>query len=263
MQRIAHYLTLWLLLAAAVLASGCLPGRLKPLPAETTESLAGRSLIVAVRDGAPLRAESLSGELATAATVLAFWPAAGLTSWAISSSQGAAIADEYALEDPAVQIAEPLAGRLASAWQLSRPSRAPQALDTSDLDVIAERLPEADLLLELHTYLWWIKVQRFLDNYCPSAVVEARLVSLESRHVLASGACRQSCDPSTEGLPRQELLANGAAKLKDGFAALAAECVESLAKEVFGVDALAFSEAESEAAPSHHVGPFRDPWALP
>jgi hypothetical protein len=138
------------------------------------------------------------------------------------------------IEDPASSIAQSLTRGMQEKFQLVPLNETATQVDTSDVDTLARSYPKSDLLLDVRTTDW--KFVYFPVNWTHYRVgysVQARLVNLKTREVLAEGTCKHLPEEDTNAPTEDELLANNASRLKQELRNAADHCLEQLKKTIF------------------------------
>lgn len=220
--------TLGLAIAAAAALSGCVSTQ--TLSRESAASLRGQTLAVSAR---PDKAFSVTtpGRMG----LLAFGIVGGLAHGSLSEQEGREIVKQHGLREPAASIAPQLAKTLQSQWGM-RPSGKPVPVpdETDPQALAAAARGQARYLLDVRTLFWEM---RYISATQYSFVhkTAASLIDTQSGQLISQGSCeRQPPTSLDEKAPTHEqMLANGAAVLKQQVQQAASDCVAKLLREMF------------------------------
>lgn len=202
-----------LVVACLVLLCGCVTVQEIPMDAATSERVKGRALAVSKRD------------MPDFAAFTAAAPVFGLIGALASVGVGNEIVRSNGIEDPADHIAMTLGADLVAKYGV-RVSANPMPVGTDDLAQFSKATPDADLLLDVRTFLWAF-------NYFPTTwnryrvlyTARLRLIDIKAGRVLAEGKCTRIPEETPAAPSYDELLANGATRLKVELRIAADYCV--------------------------------------
>lgn len=137
--------------------------------------------------------------------------------------------------DPAVAIKVELAKTLAKQFSLEvvEPSPGAAASD-DDVEDLADRNKDVDLLLEVGTEAWGF-VPVHAGAYGISYEGTLRLIDTRSRALIADGECTCSPSNSADAPNYEQLLARDAALLKDMFRSLERYCTDGYRTRILGI----------------------------
>lgn len=118
------------------------------------------------------------------------------------------------IEDPAERIALALSADLAAKYGV-RVASTRFPLDTDEVTQLAKTAPDAELLLDVRTFLWAF-------NYFPTTwnryrllyTARVRLIDIKTGRILTEGKCTRIPEETPNAPSYNELLADGAARLK-------------------------------------------------
>jgi hypothetical protein len=172
-------------------------------------------------------------------------------------SEGNKIIAENKVADPADAISAALAGAMQSSQGMQIVGQ-PLKVDTSDAARIAELAKgKARFVLDVQTQNW--SVIYFPTNwthYRVQYVATARLIDVDARSVVAEAPCKQVPESDANAPTYDQMLANGAARLKATLAAYAQACATSFGREVLALQApvrLPGGDAGSAVKPAAQV----------
>jgi hypothetical protein len=169
--------------------------------------------------------------------------------------EGNKIATANGLANPADAIAQELAIALRDTQGTQ--AAAPVAVETNDVERIAAQAKgKARFVVDVETRMWHvIYFPTDWTHYQVPYVAVARLIDVDTARVLAESSCK--VEPGTNaGAPTyDELLANGAERLKASAAASAATCAAQFKRDMFALrDARPAAAAPVPSAPAEIVG---------
>jgi hypothetical protein len=208
-------------LLLTVLLAGCATPQNTPLTMSQANQIRGKSL-VAVAHEKP----SFAAATATKAMFGGFGALAMI-------SEGDQIVKANNIEDPSIYIGEEIAKSLADRFDLST-STTPDISDTADLNGLAGRHAESDLVLFTQTRGWgFTYFPADWDNYRVTLNVTMRLIDTRQKSVLAAGDCAYSPEyaDSNAAPGHDDLLADDAAGLKAELRKGADYCLQKFLKE--------------------------------
>lgn len=212
-------------LVASLLLTGCVSTNIAPLPADSTAGMAGKTLAYSTR------------KLPDFAAVTAGKAGFGMIGGAAMISAGNGIVKENQIEDPANFIRGELATALATSYNL-RVIEIPDAIaEGSDVTKLAAAHKQADVLLDVQTVNWsFAYFPTDWNSYRVIYSVKLRLIETGSAKLLAEGFCARVPDKTPESPSRDQLLANGAERLKAELHSEAEWCVTELKSKVLNIE---------------------------
>jgi hypothetical protein len=154
--------------------------------------------------------------------------------------------------DPADAIAQELASALHDAHG-SQPVAGPVAVDTNDVArVAAQAKGKARFVIDVETRMWHMAYfPTDWTHYQVPYMAVARLIDADTAAVLAEGACKLAPETNAGAPTYDELLANGAARLKASLATSAATCAAQFKRDMFAMrDARPSAIAAAPATPA-------------
>jgi hypothetical protein len=194
-----------MVVAGLWMLSGCVSTKIVPLQPAGTASLQGKTLTVMKREK-PSFAAMTAGKVAF-----------GLIGATAMIVKGNRIINENNIEDPAVYIAEKLAGDLANAHAMT----------------LVPAGSGADILLDVQTVNWsFVYFSTDWNSYRVVYVGKLRLIDNQSRRTLAEGVCARAPAKSDSSPGYDELMANQAARLKQELTAGADHCIAEFRSKV-------------------------------
>ena len=247
MQRLVSLFSLF----ALALLAGCVSVEHIPLAPGAAEALRGREAALVSRDRPDFGAM-------TAARVAI----GGLIGAAVMMEAGNRVVADNNVQDPAHAIAQAIAAELKEAHQL-RVAPGTISVDTDDAAKIAKENPAGDLLLDVRTINWgYSYFPTSWNRYRVFYSARLRLIDLKRAQVLAEGFCSRMPEETPTAPTGDELLANGAAVLKNELNTAAGFCIEHFRTATFAfagkaapVAAMATPPAAAAATPATSVPP--------
>ena len=214
------------------------------MDAATAERVQGRALALSKR------------ELPDFAAFTVAAPMFGLIGGLAAIGLGNEIVRSNGIEDPADHIAKVLSADLGAKYAV-RVSSKLLPIGTNDVAQLSKGAPDADLLLDVHTFLWAF-------NYFPTTwnryrivyTARLRLIDMKGGRVLAEGKCNRIPEETPAAPSYDELLANGAMRLKIELRIAADYCVNEfrprllLEQRAPAAPAMPTTEAPAAAAPA-------------
>jgi hypothetical protein len=169
--------------------------------------------------------------------------------------EGNKIATANGLANPADAIAQELAIALRDTQGAQ--AAAPVAVETNDVERIAAQAKgKARFVVDVETRMWHvIYFPTDWTHYQVPYMAVARLIDADTARVLAESSCK--VEPGTNaGAPTyDELLANGAERLRASAAASAATCAAQFKRDMFALrDARPAAAAPVPSTPAEIVG---------
>jgi hypothetical protein len=139
------------------------------------------------------------------------------------------------IDDPAIFISLGLVRSLASANTLKLITP-PSEVDDMDTGKIFLATKNARFIVDVKTISWGINYfMTDLTRYRVTYVVQARLIDANSSSVIGEGFCTHSPTDTGDAANYDELLENGAARVKRQLATAATECLHKIQKDFFAL----------------------------
>ena len=204
------------------LVAGCVtPVKDAALPPSSASGLKGREITLTVHD----KPDFFAGQ----SSVMGF-TGGGLIAAGIMISNGNKLVADNRIEDPAIVIGRALSANLGEAYE-TRLAATTVPAKTDDPAELARQNPRADLLLDVATSGWSL-------NYFPTAWTRyrvtygarMRLIDVKRGEVIAQGACRRLPEETPDAPTYDDLVADGAARLKQELGIAAEQCIRSWSK---------------------------------
>jgi hypothetical protein len=212
------------LVAIAVGLVGCVSTKTVPIESSQLDKLHGGTIVISKRG---------KGDFAA---MTAGKAAFGLLGVAAMISAGNKIIAENNVEDPAGYIGGKLASNFAAAHSLTV-AEAGDVLSTgTDIKQLAAQHSKADLLLDVQTVNWsFIYFPTDFNNYRVIYTAKLRLVDIKRGKLMAEGFCKRIPDKTVDAPSKDELLADGAARLKKELMIAADFCVGDFGAKVLSI----------------------------
>jgi len=207
-------------LIALCILSGCVSTKIAPVDRTVLSGFHGGSMVIAQREK-PSFSAATAGKAAFA-----------LIGAAAMISSGNAIVRENEIPDPAVHIGQTLASDLVNDDALTLVQSTSTA-ETMDIARLAKEYAAADLLLDVQTINW--SFVYFPTNWAHYRVIySAKLRLIDTRHakLIADGFCGHVPEETADAPTRDELLQNGAARLKQELTTAADYCINEFRTRV-------------------------------
>ena len=237
-----------LVVGSSLLVCGCVSVQNTPMDAASLEQLRGRSVTLSQREkpdfGAMTPGTAMFGVAGATATI----------------SQGNEIVRTHGIEDPASSIAAVLGRDLQARYDMEASSR-PVQVASDDLAQVARASSRVDLLLDVRTLSWgFAYIPTTWNRYRVRYSARLRLFDMKTARVLAEGGCRRLPDETPDAPSYEELLANGAQRLKAELRRAAEHCLgEFRAKTLslgegsgalFALESPADAQAQPQSTPA-------------
>jgi len=212
---------LLVLVALAVTCTGCVSVKDTPLDQRAIPKITGQDVVV-VKRPLPDFSAMTAGKISAGAL---FGPLGGAVAGAAMISAGNELVKEHAVDDPAYAIAEELARSLAARYGIRSVGVGTGVVSDNDASSVAATYKTAPLALDVKTLHWGFMY--FSSNWARYRVVyraRMRLISTTTADVIAEGGCASYPEKSDEAPTYDELLGNGASRLKAELAKAAQFC---------------------------------------
>jgi hypothetical protein len=159
------------------------------------------------------------------------------------------------IQDPAQAIAQAIAAELRDAHQLRLATNA-IAVDSDDVAKISKENSGGDLLLDLRTINWgYAYFPTTWNRYRVFYSARLRLIDLKSAKVLAEGFCSRMPEETPNAPTGDELLANGAERVKSELKIAADFCIDHFRTQTFAFAAKAPAVAATTSVPTPSAAP--------
>jgi hypothetical protein len=160
----------------------------------------------------------------------------GIVGGLAAVSEGNRIVAANHVVDPADAIAQELANTLRDA-HASQVVAAPVAVETTDAARIAAQAKgKARFVIDVETRMWYMTYfPTDWTHYQVPYMAIARLIDADTAGILAESTCKLIPETNAGAPTRDELLANGAARLKASLAASGATCAAQFKRDMFAM----------------------------
>lgn len=240
----------------AAIASGCVSIQQVPLAPATGTSLRDREIALGARDKPDFGAmrSSTMGILG-----------GGLIAGAIMISEGNRIVAENGIEDPAGAIERALGANLEHAYGARLATRTAKLQD-DEVAAAVRQNSGSDLILDVRTINW--SIAYFATAWTRYRVMyraRLRLIDAKRSQVLAEGACSRIPEETPDAPTFDELVADGAARLKRELALAAEHCVRTFSTQTLSIatPAIGIAALSPSAAPAATIAPVRPAASTP
>lgn len=210
--------------------SGCVSTKIVALPDAQISKLNGKTITYVSREK-PAFSAMTAGKASAAGL---FGAIGGAVAGGAMVSAGNKIVQENSIADPAEHMAQTVINELAAAHALAFKENGKTLAKTADPNELIKLYAGTDLLLDVQTASWGFGY--FPTNWTHYHViygVRLRLLSSPDGKVLAEGTCVRGPEKTVDGAPTyDELLANGAARLKTEINSAAESCITELKSKV-------------------------------
>ena len=233
-------------LAIVLAAAGCVSVQEVPMSAASVDAARGRELSVGVRDKPDFGAMT-AGKMAGGAL---FGALGGAVAGSAMVSAGNEIVAQNAIEDPAEQIGAALSAGLNSKLG-AKPVQFRTRLTTDDAAEVSRAPNGADLVLDVRTIGWgFVYFPTSWSKYRVMYSARARLLDARKGQVLAESGCALPLADNADAAPTyDELLANGASRLKGELQRGADYCAGQFAAKMFSLTLAAAPAVKATDAP--------------
>ncbi len=215
-----------LLLIGCGVLIGCVAVRHAPLPESEASRLGGKVVQRSVYP-TPDFAAYTAGKAAF-----------GVVGAALVIKAGNDVVRENAVDDPALRIGQELVGALAERRGLKVLQTEPTVSKSDDIGALSSSYADADLILDVKTLNWmFIYFPTDWSHYRVVYSARLRLIDRSRQRVIAEDVCAYKPEyADTKKAPtREELVANGAAGLKQELAKAADYCLAAFRANAFGM----------------------------
>lgn len=231
--------------AGALALAGCVSVEHIPMNASTADSLKGREISLSERPKPDFGAMT-AGRMAGGAL---FGAIGGAVAGSAMVSTGNEIVQQNNLADPAEHIASSLSGALSAKFgaKLNAP-RTP--LSTDEAAEAAKSASGSDLVLDVRTINWgFIYFPTSWSKYRVMYTARTRLIDAKKGQVLAEAGCAVPVADNADAAPTyEEMLADGAARLRKELAQAADHCAAEFASKMFSLDLAQYRTAAAPVA---------------
>lgn len=231
--------------ACALALTACVSVEHIQMTASTADSLKGREISVSER-ARPDFGAMTAGKMAGGAL---FGALGGAVAGSAMVSAGNEIVQQNNLEDPAERIGSALSAALAAKFG-ARTNAPRTALSTDEAAETAKRA-SSDLVLDVRTINWgFVYFPTSWSKYRVMYTARTRLIDAKKGQVLAEAGCAAPLAENAESAPTyDELLAEGAARLKTELSRATDFCASEFASKMFALD-LAQYRSPSQPEPT-------------
>jgi hypothetical protein len=215
----------WILLVIALsILPGCTSVQYTPLSNDSSNQLQGKKLTTTkypIPDFAAVTAgKTLFGVIGGVAMI----------------STGNSIIKQNGVEDPAYQIGQRLAEKLAAERNMSLNSEGSAFAKNDSVDALVSTYPNSNYLLDVKTLNWMFGY--YPTNWARYRIIYAarlRLIDASSNQVIAESICKSRPVDDNNPPSEDELLDNHAAGLKAYLKKTEDACVDVLARDVLNL----------------------------
>ena len=211
-------------LFAFVILAGCVSTRNATLSEEGTRGWRGKSVALSARPRADFVA-STGGKAAFA-----------LLSAAAMISAGNDIVQKNGIEDPVPILGEGLLRAAQTRYGVIAATPARVSIDTSDIGKLAHAAAGADLLLDVQSLESQFRYfPTDWNHYAVDSTFKVFLIDVHKGSLIAEGFCRQTTQKDPSPPTKDELLGDGAMRLKAVLTKQREACLEQLKKDVLAI----------------------------
>src|SRR5205085_11230631 len=227
-------------LATAFFAAGCVSVQEIPMTAASVDVVRGRELSLSVRDKPDFGAMT-AGKMAGGAL---FGALGGAIAGSAMVSAGNELVAQNAIADPAEKIGAALGATLREKLA-ARPVAFRTRLSSDEVTEVTKAPSGMDLVLDVRTIGWgFVYFPTSWSKYRVIYSARARLLDAKKGQVLAESGCAMPVAQDADVAPTyDELVANGARRLKDELQKAAEYCAGQFATRMFSVTLLAATPA--------------------
>ena len=227
-MRITHRIHVVVLAAAAL--SSCVSVKNVPLTSADAARLKGASVAVTKRE-----VPSFAAMTASKAALGAFGVVGGVAGAAAMVNAGNEIIRSNGVQDPADRMGNSLASALASA-RGGKVATTGGKTSENDPKAVAASYPGSDFVLDVRTINWSsVYFPTSWGHYRVIYSAQLRLIETKTGKVVAEGFHARVPEKTADSPTQDQLLANGAALLKQEIQKGAAECEAHFRKTILGL----------------------------
>jgi hypothetical protein len=208
-------------LFAVIVLAGCVATRSASVGEDRTRDWRGKSVVLSARP----RADFVASTAGKAAFALA-----------AMISAGNEIVQKNGIEDPVPILGQDLLAAMQMRYGVvaAGPARVP--VDTTDVGKLAHAAKGADLLLDVYSPgSQFAYFPTDWSHYAVDSTFKAFLIDVKKGSIIAEGFCRQTTQKDPSPPTRDELLADGAIRLKAILTRQREACLEQLKKDVLAI----------------------------
>lgn len=233
-----------LLLSMAALSPAAARDKKQSLSPEVATTLSGKSFGVTRRGEKPSFMAMTAGKAGFA-----------LLGAAAMAGDGNKMVKDNSIADPADIVEAALVPALVKQYGLALKAEGASTITPgNDLEQIIAAQPGSDIVLDIRTIGWqYAYAPTHWGSYWVGYAVEAKLIEAATGKVLAYLPCGGTTQKHAVQPTRDQLLENGTQLLKVTLGYLAWNCVETLAKDEFGL-----ATENLAARPAELVDPLAD-----
>ena len=220
--------------------TGCVSVEHIPMTAATADSMKGREISLSERPKPDFGAMT-AGRMAGGAL---FGAIGGAVAGSAMVSAGNEIVAQNNLEDPAQHIGVALTGALGA--RFGAKLNAPRTqISTDDAAEVAKSAAGSDLVLDVRTINWgFVYFPTSWSKYRVMYTARTRLIDAKKGQVVAEAGCAAPVADNADAAPTyEEMLADGAARLKKELAHAAEFCAGEFASKMFSLDLAQYRSA--------------------
>jgi len=150
-------------------------------------------------------------------------------------AHGENIIKDNDIQDPAPQINHALLLAAQSQYGIVPVSTPPAHVDTTDVVQLAQAAGGADVLFDVQETIRQFRYRPFSAGYIVDSGFKFRIIDVHSRTMIAEGFCSQSTKDDPARPSDDDLLANGAAMLKQTLDAQRDRCRSQFEAQVLNI----------------------------
>jgi hypothetical protein len=215
-----------------ILTVGCVSVGNQPLDLSVVPALKGKNVVVVKR---PMPDYStMTADVLTAGGLFGVFGA--LIAHDAAVRTGRAMLNENHIPDPAYAIAEALGQAMQSKYGITFAGVGSAEIDSDDIAQLAASYKPAPLALDIKTLLWDSAWYPYVyDKYRMRYRARLRLIDTANAAILAEGDCLSVPDKPDTAPTYEELLENGAARLKKEIDEAVRFCVQEYSTKYLGM----------------------------
>ena len=150
-------------------------------------------------------------------------------------AHGENIIKDNDIQDPAPQINHALVLAAQGQYGIVPVSSPPVHIDTTDVVLLAQAAGGADVLFDVQETGRQFRYRPFSSGYIVDSAFKFRIIDVHSRTMIAEGFCQQSTKDDPARPSDDDLLANGAAMLKQTLDAQRDRCRSQFEAQVLNI----------------------------
>lgn len=226
------YVQLATLIFCLAMFSGCVSVQSLPIEQGVASNLFGKHLVV-VKRPVPDFGAMTPGRMAAGSL---FGAVGGAVAGASMISAGNTVVQENQIPDPSYEIAEEIGRAMEAKYGVKYIGVGTSVIKDDNTASVTAAYGSTTLALDIRTYNWGFAYLPFnWDRYRVLYHARLRLIDTAADKVLAEGGCSRSSEQTSDTPNYDELVENGAIRLKNELKQAAKFCVQEFGGKFLGL----------------------------